>query len=166
MKFETIYKSHCKEIKIFVYRMVLNEEVVKDITQETFLKLHVELNNQKTEKLKNPRAWLFKVAYNLSINAIKENRKRNNHENFNLTAHTCSVEEGYTKKEVQKQIRNAVKKLESRDRALIMLYKESFSYAEMADILEMNVNSIGKTLTRAIDKLKKELKGELYEMPR
>jgi DNA-directed RNA polymerase specialized sigma24 family protein len=43
---------------------------------------------------------------------------------------------------------------------LLQLYIDGLSYAEMAEVMEMNVNSVGKTLSRAIKKVSVLLKGE------
>ena len=45
-------------------------------------------------------------------------------------------------------------KLGEKDRVMILLYRDNFSYREIAEILEINYNSVGKMLSRVIDKLK------------
>lgn len=45
-------------------------------------------------------------------------------------------------------------KLQEKEKDILLLYHNGFSYAEMAEIMEINPNSVGKTLVRAIEKLK------------
>jgi len=47
---------------------------------------------------------------------------------------------------------------------LVTLYKTGFSYAEMASVVELNPASVGKTLTRAIDKLSKWVQQQLKHL--
>ena len=55
------------------------------------------------------------------------------------------------------RVRKAMDKLSEKERALVILYKEGFSYKEMSAVIEINENSVGKTLSRAIDKMAKML---------
>jgi RNA polymerase sigma-70 factor (ECF subfamily) len=54
--------------------------------------------------------------------------------------------------------------LSEKEKNLLLLYHNGFSYLEMAEILEINPASIGQMLVRAIKKLKNELKTHYHEM--
>lgn len=49
-------------------------------------------------------------------------------------------------------------------REILVLYNIGFSYAEMAEIMDLNPASVGTTLVRAINKLKEILKLHYHEM--
>ncbi len=47
---------------------------------------------------------------------------------------------------------------------ILVLYNNGFSYAEIAEIMDINPASVGTTLVRAINKLKEILKLHYHEM--
>lgn len=49
-----------------------------------------------------------------------------------------------------------VSKLDGKEQSMIVLYSEGYSYKEIAEITEINFNSVGKTLSRILDKLRKD----------
>ena len=57
-----------------------------------------------------------------------------------------------------------LEKLPEKDRSILLLYNHGLSYAEMAEVLEINPNSVGTTLVRAINTLKELLKHHYNEM--
>ena len=74
------------------------------------------------------------------------------------------LHEEYAKNEKQSIVLEMLDKLTKKDREILLLYHNGFSYAEMAEILGINPNSVGKTLVRAIEKLKIILKTQYHEM--
>lgn len=62
---------HRRAIISYVYRLTGSMEDAKDITQETILRLIVS----KDQDIKNAKAWMFKVATNLSLDLLKRIKK-------------------------------------------------------------------------------------------
>jgi RNA polymerase sigma-70 factor (ECF subfamily) len=60
------------EIISYVYRLTGSVQEAEDITQETFLKYLA----QKHEEIKNTKAWLYKVATNLSLDFFRSAKKK------------------------------------------------------------------------------------------
>lgn len=55
----------------------------------------------------------------------------------------------------------AIKKLKEVDKAIILLYLEEKSYAEIGDIVGLNQNTVGVRITRIKSKLKEMLDGKI-----
>ena len=51
---------------------------------------------------------------------------------------------------------NLISKLDGKDQSLVVLYSEGYSYKEIAEITGMNFNSVGKTLSRIFEKLRRD----------
>ena len=51
---------------------------------------------------------------------------------------------------------NLISKLDGKDQSLVVLYSEGYSYKEIAEITSMNFNSVGKTLSRILEKLRRD----------
>jgi len=57
-----------------------------------------------------------------------------------------------------------MEKLKPQERFLVILYSEGLSYKEMAEVTEMKYSSVGKTLSRTLKKIEKELKYQYDEL--
>ena len=151
MEFDQAYKEYYRLIYIFTYRIIGDKNYAMDITQETFFKLHNYMSGSNS--LENPRAWLYRVAANIANNHLKRNstfnriirgiQKDTQYDNFE--SELINIEE-------KMLVRNALKKLSSKDRTILQLYQDGFSYAEIADIMNIKKTAVGKTLSRAIEK--------------
>ncbi len=164
MSFDEVYTRHYYEIRRFGRQLSICPEECKDLIQETFLRFYLELG--KNVVVKNPRAWLYKVFLNLSRTYLRSgNRKFNNSERVASDGNaTSDLHEDYIKNERQHIVFNILMQLEEKEREILLLYHNGFSYAEMSEILGINPNSTGKTLVRAIDRLKETLKIQYHEM--
>jgi RNA polymerase sigma-70 factor (ECF subfamily) len=159
--FETLYAQYYEQIYCFCYRFLRCRESAKEVTQEAFIKLYERMGQQGSE-VQNSRAWLYKVAGNLSMNLKKKNGRR---ESINASLYenagaSASPEEVLIHHENLERIKEIIDQLKPRDKFLILLYQEEMSYREMSVATGMPVNSVGKTLWRIIDKIAETLKNE------
>ena len=151
MEFNQAYKEYYRLIYIFVYRMIGDKNYAMDITQETFVKLHNYMSGSNS--LENPRAWLYRVAANISNNHFKRNSTFNRIiRGIQKDLQYDNIESELINIEKKMLVRNALKKLSSKDRTILQLYQDGFSYAEIADIMNIKKTAVGKTLSRAIEK--------------
>ncbi len=64
-----LFERHHGEIFGYLNRLVRDRELAEDLTQETFLQAHRAAG--RLAEVLNPRAWLYRIATNLALNAIK-----------------------------------------------------------------------------------------------
>jgi RNA polymerase sigma-70 factor (ECF subfamily) len=164
MSFDEVYKKYYNELRRFGRQLNVSVEKCEDLTQETFLRYYLEL--KKDMVFENPRAWLYKVFLNLFKTNINSNRHelkdaeilvKAEERNFDLQAE-------YIRNEKQRIVIEMLERLTKKEKEILLLYHNGFSYAEMAEVLEINPNSVGKTLVRAIERLKETLKIQYHEM--
>lgn len=164
MGFEELYRKYYPELYRFAFQLTLSVEDCEDLVQETFTRLFKEL--KKNAFLSNPRAWLYKVLLNLTRKDYK--RKSQMKELINNIEYENPIspdfQDNYIKNKKQALVFRALSQINERDRNLLILYHDGFSYTEMAEILEINPNSIGTILSRAIQKLKEILQKKHYEL--
>jgi RNA polymerase sigma factor (sigma-70 family) len=67
-----LYKTHAHELRAFVSRRV-GRQAAEDIVQETYLHL---LQCGTEAPLDHPRAFLFRIASNLAVDALRKTRVR------------------------------------------------------------------------------------------
>jgi len=164
MSFDEVYRKHYHELRRFGRQLNVSVEKCEDLTQEAFLRYYLEL--KKDVVFDNPRAWLYKVFLNLfktHINSTK-NELRDSELLVRAEEPSGDLQEEYTKNEKQRIVLEMLDQLTKKEKELLLLYHNGFSYSEMAEIMEINPNSVGKTLVRAIERLKKTLKIQYHEM--
>lgn len=140
---------------MFCLKWTGNADDARDISQESFTALLNKLNDHET--IEKPLSWLYRVAYNRCVNLHKYRARfigNDTKQHFEQTIETDKIQHF----ERAQSVKSAISRLNDKEKALVALYKHGFSYAEMADVTEINPASVGKTLTRAIDKLSKWVK--------
>ena len=131
----------------YLHNMSDAEEVLQD-TLVQFLKTAPEFESENHEK-----AWLLRVAANLSKNRIRDNKLRETDElNEELVAE---------EREDLSFVWEAVKSLPVKYREVIHLfYHEGYQTAQIAKVLGRNESTVRSDLRRGREKLKEVLKGE------
>ena len=136
-----------------VARLVGDGDVVKDLVQEVVVKLHLQL--QAGETVEYPKTWLYRVATHGAINHLSRTKQHLNIEEAFQVSEKEGVEQLLERNDRKRQIDRAMMKLEERDRLLLALYADGLTYKEIAEISTIGLSSVGKLLSRAIQKLKK-----------
>ncbi len=130
------------------YTYLKNRSDSEDIVQEVFLKL-VEKAPIFTDE-EHEKAWLIRVAINLSKNHLKSAW-------FKRTIPFDDKEYSFTPKE--NEVMSTVLELPVKYRSLIFLfYFEKYKITEIADILGKKESTVGSQLYRARKLLKAKLK--------
>lgn len=152
MNFDSFYNDNYSCVYRFCLQWIGNSDDAKDIAQEVFTEFFERLTKQVD--FINPRAWIYRVAYNRCINLHKRKQKV---VYADVLITQVDVDNSLERREQFLRVRKTMDKLSEKERALVILYKEGFSYKEMSAVVEINENSVGKTLSRAIDKMAKLL---------
>jgi RNA polymerase sigma-70 factor (ECF subfamily) len=48
----------------------------EDVVQETFIRLHRQVSTQGWDSIKHPTTWLFQVAHNLTMDVLRQRKRR------------------------------------------------------------------------------------------
>lgn len=138
-----------------------NEEV-EDLLQEIFIKIYQNLNSyDKDFKLSS---WIYRIAHNHTIDAIRRQTVRpkkvifNNEEILKLISDDQDLFNIIENKDLIKKIKQAIILLPLKYReVLILRYLEEKNYEEIMDILKKPKGSIATLINRGRSKLKKLL---------
>jgi len=164
MSFDEVYKKYYNELRRFGCQLNISIEKSEDLVQETFLRFYNEL--KKDVVFENPRAWLYKVFLNLFKTHLNSGKIELNDAEILVKAEerNFDLQAEYIRNEKQRIVIEMLEQLTKKEKEILLLYHNGFSYAEMAEVLEINPNSVGKTLVRAIERLKETLKIHYHEM--
>ena len=152
MHFEEIYRQNYQLVFQLANKIVRDKEVSKDISQDIFIKLYHVLGGGA--QILHVQGWLYRITVNYCYNHIRDSKKVQSVQIGNATQVTVS-EVSMIEQEKAQRIQTMMLRLKEKEQLILTLYGEGMSYTEMAEASGMPFNSVGKTLTRALSKLKK-----------
>lgn len=148
--FTRIYELYSPDIYRLIYSYTLNKVDAKDILQETFLRLYKNLEKLPKDDLQIKR-WLMRVASNQSKNFLKSywhtHTKTINDEDFNSRLSQEEKDTLVISSKINKKYRIPI----------YLYYYEGYSIEEIADILKISKSAVKLRLSRAREKIKKEM---------
>jgi len=167
--FAVVVKNTEKLIAQIVRKMTANEDDLKDLVQEIYLKAYQNLSSfQYKSKLST---WIATIAYNTSVNYLKKKRIKLYDMDFlseNKYGEYETIEDKIYKKENAQFINNELNKLPHLFKTLISLYHlEELPIKEISEITNLPEGTIKSYLSRARKTLKDSInhhfKNEYYE---
>lgn len=166
-KFSYFIKEFQNEIFNLCFSIVKNRDDALDLTQEAFFLAYKNLKKFKGES--SFSTWIYRIAYNLSINFVKKKGqiltildKDEDEMEFQIEDTKSSVWEEIEKEERIKIVNECLNKLKDFDRLIIELREiNNLTYEELSKILSLPIGTIKSRLFRARDKLKKEIEKKL-----
>lgn len=135
------------------YCPVVSEQ--QDLVQEILLQIWKSLPRYDPHFALT--TWLYRIALNTSISQYRKNA-RNRAANLSLDDHRVAhitVADSSDREASLQQLDQFISELNELDKALILLYLEDRSHAEIADILGISTSNVGTKTGRIKDKLKK-----------
>lgn len=139
-------------------KLLADEDAVADVLQDVF---EAYFSQSQKSTIRQPKSWLMRVTLNKCADcAAYQNR------HTDISAVDVPEPEAETVDYVndkRKIIQQALSQLPPKERQLAVLYSEGFSYKEMSEIVGIRFSSVGKTLSRVINKLYGILKTNGYE---
>jgi RNA polymerase sigma factor (sigma-70 family) len=150
-KYNAIVKEYTAPLYKFLYKSVRDKDAVKDLLQDTFIKLWEHKDNIQVEKVKS---WLFTTAYHFMLKYIEKD-KRSVHQDEEVIV-PIAPDTNYEAKELVDLL---IKKLPEIQRSIILLRDmEGYDYKEIGEMLKLNESQVKVYLFRARQKLRDELK--------
>lgn len=152
-EFEAIFLKHWPRIYAHLRRLLGDPAEAEDLALETFWKLY-HRPPHLAEKVQ-VGGWLYRVATNLGLNAIRTEKRRGRYEiEAGLWDPTQDPDRGDPAKwaahaEQVRRVREILCDLSPRQARLLILRHSGLTYKELAAALEVSPESIGKLLTRA-----------------
>ena len=148
--FVIIYEHFSPQIHRYVYRLVGNQELADDITQETFLKAFQNIHGIARDS--NLGAWLYRIASNACFDVL---RRRKLITWMPILEETDKADEftsdDFTPQVIESQMvrRALVEMPPALSVCLVLRSVEGFSCEEIAEILKIPKGTVFSRLARA-----------------
>ena len=163
-------QEHYQIVYNFLHRMCGNAADAADLTQETFVRAYVKIDQY--EPGTNARAWLFRLAKNLFINDYRKKARRgetgldervayNQRDESNAMAGFADLRiAGAMEADFSDEIVKAMALLKDENRAIIIMADlYDFSEKEIAKAMNLKLNTVKSTTRRARLALIRRLSG-------
>lgn len=148
MEFDTTFDQIYPPLVRYCHRLTGDRDAAEDAAQETMVRLFTHEVEGPTPAL---RAWAFKTATHLVRDRyrVDENRRRLLRVNPVEPGAPEGPERRAERRESEAQARAALAELAPRDREMLLMRYEGFSYREIADAVDVAPGSVGTLLARA-----------------
>ena len=169
LEFRKIYDIFRPKILAYLTRLIGKHDA-EDLTQEVFIKVSQGLNDFRgTSKLST---WIYHIATNAALDRLRSPTfQKMTQQTFSIEleageegkfirmrASVSSIDQQLIQKEMNRCIRDVIKKLPEDYRTVIVLSElEELKHHEIATILQVSLDTVKIRLHRARAKLKKEL---------
>ncbi len=163
-EFERIFIEQWPRVYAVLVRLIGDRDEAEDIALETFWRLHV--HPPSSRQTANLGGWLYRVATNLGLNALRARKRRARYEleagQARLNHPEDDAVEELDAAEERERVRQVLARMDERQARLLLLRHSGLDYAELATTLEVSPNSIGTLLVRAEREFQKKYQELFY----
>jgi len=147
---EEAFEEHWSSVCRTLYTLVGDWTEAEDLALETFWRLY----KRPPRDLRNVGGWLYRVATNLGLNALRARKRRQRHEEeagaLRLQRRdVLSPSEEVDRRETRERVRHVLAQMGPRAARILILRYADHAYAEIADIVGVAPGSVGTMLARA-----------------
>jgi RNA polymerase sigma-70 factor, ECF subfamily len=164
--FELLLEKHRGPMIHFLHRMVQNDAVAEELTQEVFLRVYK--SRQSYQPSAKFTTWLFRIGTHLALNWIRDGRNEKSQTSLDketpdgLTRQVPdrrrTVEQELLYEAKLREVRQAISSLPAKQRAAVMMHKyEEMEYSQIASVIGCTESAVKSLLFRAYEALRVRL---------
>lgn len=152
-EFGVLVKRYEPKMMRYARKFLFGYEETEDLVQDVFVKAYI--NIQSFDTAKKFSAWLYRIAHNEFINAIKKKGKEPlSFFNFDILFSPPVSKQSADKQTNEHELRQVLDKclgeLNPKYREVLVLYYfADLSYQEIADVLHIPISTVGVRIKRA-----------------
>lgn len=158
MRLEEVFARHHAELYRYAARFTGDADLAEDVVQDAFVRLAEKPPRDQSQL----RAWLYRVATTIAIDALRTNRRRLSlveakPASLPLPHAPEGPADAVERDELRGKVRAALATLSEKERAVLLMREEGFAHREIADAVGTTTGSVGTMYARALDKLAQRL---------
>ncbi len=137
------------------FRMVGNEFDADEVVQDTFLKAYRNLD--RFDGSSKIGTWLYRIATNCALDLLRSRKRRNEkeEETVDVAETALSQEEKLYHGQMRARIDEALEHMAPKERsAFVLRHFESYSIAQISDVLGIKQDAAKHAVFRAVKKLR------------
>jgi RNA polymerase sigma-70 factor (ECF subfamily) len=157
--FDALYRKYNKKLYKFGFSILKSTEEAENLIQDVFLNLWE--NRHKVEKNSSIKSYVFTITYNSAISIIRKKARESQFIEYLKTLQDISVEPVNVEleyNELTNKLDEIIKELPKRQKEVYLLHKvEGLKYNEIAERLNISVNTIENHMSHALKTIRKKL---------
>src|SRR5215468_9758085 len=165
--FEELVRRHQSRVFAVAGGILRNKEDVEDVAQQVFVKAYFSL--KRFDQRAAFSTWLYKITVNECWDVLRKRKVRpllyesdlseeQAHE-YNGFSEKATVPDANARLEARERVEKLLVDLDERDRLMLILKEDQgFSVEEIAEILEINANTVKVRLFRARRRITEKVK--------
>jgi RNA polymerase sigma factor (sigma-70 family) len=154
-----LYDAHQRELFTFLLATTRDQAAAEDLLQESFLRLVREVQADRIPL--NPRAWLYRVAANLTVSRARHIGSEARWQQRQAPPGAVqSLESSFIERESQERLVNGLGELQMAARVGLIMAAHGFTGLEIARALERSESATRSLLCRARLRLREALAQE------
>ena len=163
--FNAIVESYTERLYWHVRRFLCSHDDANDLVQDVFIKIWNALPSFKGES--QMYTWIYRIATNESLNAIRKHRLRSFIEFDSPTERMIKKidEDPYFNGDaLQRELHKAIQRLPEKQKLVFNLrYFDEMKYEDIAEITGTSVGALKASYHHAYNKIKAELEEKLID---
>ena len=149
--FACVYQELKQPVFTISYRITQSRETAEDITHDVFVKL---FRSPPDSSVKNIRAWIFQIARNLAIDALRKQSRTVDQDEHS------GIEDPYIPLHLRMDIDIALRKLPREEREILTLHLNAdLGFNEISDIVGSSLPTTYRKYRKALKSIRTELNG-------
>ena len=158
---QIVERYETKLLRYVIY-LIKDYDQAADIVQDTFIKAYINLRSFNPKKVFS--SWLYRIAHNEAMNAIKKAKKTSTFSELEISGDHFAVEfagaHNLDKMFLKQEVQECLKTLDVKYSEVIALYFfEHMSYEAISDVLHIPSSTVGVRINRAKKILKAACQG-------
>ncbi|PEE37794.1 RNA polymerase sigma factor SigX [Bacillus pseudomycoides] len=153
--FEELFKQYYGYVVKQILWIIKKQTIAEELAQEVFLQLY----RTDWKAIENLPGWLIRsstyVAYNYLRSEKRHQARIDKTIQYHEVQHVSSLDDDWIRKEEVTKVQIALSNMSDRDRTILLMKFSGFQYKEIAEVLQIDITSIGTLLVRAKTKFRK-----------
>ena len=161
--FEETYNIYYPVLYNYALSITKEQSIAEDAVSDVFLKLWEKRNSVVIDT--SLKSYLFKSVYHQCLNSLKHIRIEDKYREFFIHHQPLSIDEtdyplsGVIENEINDILQNTIEQLPEQCRKIfIMSRMDCMKHEEIAQTLDISINTVRTQIHRALEKLRIELK--------
>lgn len=158
--FNHLMRLHTGAIYNFTNRFIPDVDDIDDVVQEVFLKAFQNLPRFDSSR-RLFRSWLYKIAANTSMDALKKRRIADRYQRQNAhkeNTHTENPGLSEHARQRKRELQFALQSLPGRERQVVLLFfYHDLTHREISGVLGIPLGTVKSRMRSAVTRLRKQL---------
>lgn len=164
--FDELLRRYRTPLVKYFCRLVRDQALAEDLAQEAFLRVYKARHRYRPDA--RFTTWLYRIATNLALNAIRDvkgrprqdanNSGEDGENTFEFVDPRATAEQELIETDRGRLIREAIEALPENQRAAVILHKyQDVDYRQIAKVLKVSESAVKSLLFRAYETLRMRL---------